>query len=423
MTQQAYAFIGLTALVAGLIAVLVFAMLRFMAAARDTRRTLRESHGESALLSAALQDAVSRLRAQERAMAARAEASERLNGEIVASLTAGLLVVGLDGRVRILNPSGRRLLGIAETEPVSDCQYTQLLSGAAPLSATIAECLQSRSAIVRREIEIAGAPGRPVHLGVTASPLLDEQRQPAGAICLFTDLTAVVDLEEQLRLKDTLARLGELTAGLAHEFRNGLATIHGYARLVDADRLEEQDRRCVLGIRDETDSLGRIVTNFLNFARPAQLTVGPVDLEALIARVADEITVEVSPRGGTVSVSGAFPELQGDEVLLRQAFSNLGRNAVEACASSEAPPAIGITGRIDSDARVVQIRVTDNGPGVDAAVRHRIFRPFFTTKRDGTGLGLALVQKIVVTHNGRIVVGRASSGGAQFEVTLPIAPA
>jgi len=421
MTQQAYAFIGLTALVAGLIAVLVFAMLRFMAAARDTRRSLRDSSGESALLSAALQEAVSKLRAQERAMTARAEASERLNSEIVASLTAGLLVVGLDERLRILNPSGRRLLGIGGEIDVSERDYKDLLAGAAPLSTTIEECLRSRSAIVRRQIEIPGQDGRSVHLGVTVSPLIDDRQHPAGAICLFTDLTAVVDLEEQLRLKDTLARLGELTAGLAHEFRNGLATIHGYARLVDADQLSEQDRRCVLGIRDETDALGRIVTNFLNFARPARLAVGPVDLEAVIARVAEEIGAEASARGGSVSVSGTFPELQGDEVLLRQAFSNLGRNALEACAAADAAPAITISGRVDPAARAVRIRVTDNGPGVDAALRDRIFRPFFTTKREGTGLGLALVQKIVVTHNGRVAAGNAPSGGAQFEVTLPIA--
>ena len=91
---------------------------------------------------------------------------------------------------------------------------------------------------------------------------------PSGVICLFTDLSAVVDLEEQLRLKDTLARLGELTAGLAHEFRNGLATVHGYARLLNLDALPPQDRKYVEGLRAETEALGQVVTNFLNFARP-----------------------------------------------------------------------------------------------------------------------------------------------------------
>ena len=114
MNQQAYAFIGLTAVVAGLVGVLVFAALRFLAAARDSRRHMRESGMENTVLTAALDEAIGRLKAQERAMAARAEASERLSGQIVASLTAGLIVTDLGGRVRILNPSSRRLLGLGD---------------------------------------------------------------------------------------------------------------------------------------------------------------------------------------------------------------------------------------------------------------------------------------------------------------------
>ena len=182
-----------------------------------------------AILSAALQEAVTQLRAQERAMAARAEASERLSIEIVTSLTSGLLVVGLDGTPADPQPVGRRLLGVSD--PVPFTSYTDLLHEAVPLADVVEECLETGQPIVRRAVQLRSR-GRALHLGVTASPLLDEESKPAGAICLFTDLTAVAELEEQLRLKDTLARLGELTAGLAHEFRNGLATIHGYARLV-----------------------------------------------------------------------------------------------------------------------------------------------------------------------------------------------
>jgi two-component system, NtrC family, sensor histidine kinase HydH len=420
MTQQAYALLGLTALVAGLVGVLVFAVLRFAAAARDTRRHLREHGAETALLSAALQEAVTKLKAQERAMAARAEASERLSGEIVASLTAGLLVVGLSGEVRILNPSARRLLGIGEAPP--GVTFRDLVGGS-PLADLVEECLRSRQPIVRRSIQLADARGPATHLGVTVSPLVDEQAQPVGAICLFTDLTAVVDLEEQLRLKDALARLGELTAGLAHEFRNGLATIHGYARLVNVEALDPPTRQCIDGIRQETDALGRVVTNFLNFARPAQLAVGPVDLRDLVGKVADDIRADIDARGGRVEVTGEFPRIQGDEILLRQAISNLARNAVEACTEAGTAPRIGIDGRVDAEHRVLRISVTDNGPGIDPAARERIFRPFFTTRREGTGLGLALVQKIVVTHNGRITAQTAPAGGAQFDVVLPLAPA
>src|SRR5207302_1071720 len=116
MSPNAYSFVGLTAIVAGLVAVLTFAMLRFAAAARDTRRHLREGGGgDTAVLAAALQDAVAKLKAQERATAARADASERLSDEIITSLTAGLLVVGLNGEIRIVNPAGRRMLEVPET--------------------------------------------------------------------------------------------------------------------------------------------------------------------------------------------------------------------------------------------------------------------------------------------------------------------
>ncbi len=352
-------------------------------------------------------------------MAARAEASERLSDEIVASLTSGLLVVGLDGRLRILNPAGRRLLGVSD--PIPFTSYTDLLHESVPLADIVAECLATGKPIVRRAIQLHTR-GRALHLGVTASPLLDEESQPAGAICLFTDLTAVAELEEQLRLKDTLARLGELTAGLAHEFRNGLATIHGYARLIKLENLESKNRQCVEGIRAETDALGRIVTNFLIFAKPEQLSLAPLDLRELVDRAADDLRGDVTRRGGAISVSGEFGTVEGDDVLLRQAVSNVIRNAMEACDRAGAVPAISVEGHADRERKWVRVRVIDNGPGVDASVRDRIFQPFFTTRRDGTGLGLALVQKIAVTHNGRVSVSNEPDGGAAFELVLPLTP-
>jgi signal transduction histidine kinase len=418
MTQQAYAFIGLTAVVAGLIGVLVFAALRFMAAARDARRNMRESGTENTLLTAALDEAIGRLKAQERAMAARAEASERLSGQIVASLTAGLIVTDLDGRVRILNPSSRRLLGLGDQSASGTVR--DLLGAESPLTLAIEECSRERVPIVRRSIELKDSRTPVTHLGVTVSPLVDEGRSPGGVICLFTDLSKVVDLEEQLRLKDTLARLGELTAGLAHEFRNGLATIHGYARIIDLESLPANQRTYVQGLRQETDALGQIVTNFLNFARPTQLILAPVDLQQIAERVAEEIRADVERRHGTVRVTGTWAVVDGDEVLLRQAISNLARNAVEACAGASVAPQIRLDAVHDARARLIHVQVSDNGPGIEPSLRERVFRPFFTTKRDGTGLGLALVQKIIVTHNGRVRVVDGPSGGTTMDVALPL---
>jgi signal transduction histidine kinase len=419
LTPSAYVLLGLTAIVACLVSVLAFALLKFISAARDTRRNARGAGAETAFLSAALQEAVGKLKAQERAMAARADASERLSAEIISSLTAGLLVVGLNGELRILNPAGRRMLN--QPDPGALDAYTPSPRDQ-PLHDVIAECVKSRLPIVRRTVTLLPDEGHQMtYLGVTVSPLTDEDGKPHGAICLFTDLTGVKDLEAQLRLKESLATVGELTAGIAHEFRNGLATIHGYSKLLDLDALPAEYRPYVEGIRAETESLSQVVTNFLTFARPAELTLTRVSLAAICERAAEEVRGDARALGGAVEVDGEFGELEGDEVLLRQAFSNLLRNAVEACSGGAAPPRVRIHGEIDWTQHVSKISVGDNGPGIPPALRDRVFRPFFTSKRSGTGLGLALVQKIIVFHNGRISIGTSPLGGAAFQITLPIA--
>lgn len=415
MTQAGYALLGLTALVAFLVAILTFAFLRFAAAARQSNRHLRQTGSETALLSATLQEAVTKLKAQERAMSDRAAASEQLSAQIVESLTAGLLVVEKTGEIDIFNPAGRLMLDIT-TDPTGG-DYREVLRHAPTLVAVIDECLQSSQPILRRTIEVPGS-SRPLHFGVTVSPLHGTTR-PGAAICLFSDLTNVIELEEQLRLKDTLARLGELTAGIAHEFRNGLATIHGYSRLIDPEALPVQYRPYVEGIRQEADALGKVVTNFLGFARPEQIALAPVDLAAIAQRAADDLHHEL-PAGTQVIIGGGFGDILGDEVLLRQVFGNLIRNAVEASEKAGRIPAVDIVGSVDPRLGVCRVTVDDNGPGINDADRERVFQPFFTTRSRGTGLGLAIVQKVVVMHNGRIHAGSSAIGGASFQLVFPL---
>jgi PAS domain S-box-containing protein len=414
MNPTVTAVLGLTIIVAALIAVLMFAMLRFAAAARDSKRFLSENKSENAFVTAALQDALTKLKAQEREMSARAEASERLSSEIVESLSSGLLVVSSDGRLRILNPAGRRLLTL--TDAALTRTYREVLPAA--LAEVIEECLSGGRPIVRRQLFVGATAHSPAYLGVSVSPLSNGHGQAHGVICLFTDLTPVVEMEEQLRLKESLAQVGELTAGIAHEFRNGLATIHGYARLLDLKSLLPEYHPHLLGIRQETEALGEVVTNFLNFAKPAQLTLSEVDLRAIVERAAEEIGTDTRALGGQVTIRGEFPVIYGDDVLLRQAFNNLLRNAVEACADTAVAPQVEVEGK--REASNVRVSVNDNGPGIPTAVRERIFQPFFTTKSRGTGLGLALVQKIVVSHNGRLHVAAGPAGGASLQVVLPV---
>ena len=408
LTLAGPALLGLALIIAMLLIVAVVMLVR---AASGRTRARKADGGDTAMLSMALQEAVNKLKAQERQMAARAEASERLAGQIVEGLTSGMVVVDRDGAVQTLNPAARRILGLdadAGTGPMTDG-----LRQVPALAEVIGEALRTTAPIVRRTVTLDRGP-RPAHLGVTVSHLTGADGEMQAVVCLFTDLTAVVELEERLRLKEALARLGELTAGLAHEFRNGLATIHGYGRLLDPDALPEPARTYVEGIRAETTALGEVVTNFLRFARPEQLAMAPVELRAIVTRAIDDL-----PGAADVTVcEGQFATVNGDDVLLRQAFSNLVRNSLEACAGGATTPALVVRGAIEGND--VFVTVDDNGPGLAPAAVDRLFQPFATTKAAGTGLGLAIVQKVIVSHNGVVVAGASPAGGARFQVRLPI---
>jgi two-component system, NtrC family, sensor histidine kinase AtoS len=403
-----FALLGITLAIVVLLIVVLMRVVRVMSGRGVAQRRAAE-RGESALLSLALQDALTKLKQQERATAARAEASERLAGQIVEGLTSGLVVVDREGVVQSVNPAARRILHL--DKDAGGVPLRQFLATAPAMADVIDEALQGASPILRRTIALGK--GKSQHLGVTVSPITDTDGSLQAAVCLFTDLTAVVQLEEQLRLKEALARLGELTAGLAHEFRNGLATIHGYGRLLDPQSLPEPARTCVEGIRAETIALGEVVTNFLKFARPDQLALAPVDLRAVIMRAVDDL----AGAAACTTVQGNFGIIEGDDVLLRQAFSNLLRNSLEACESAQVTPRITVHG--DTTRTGVSVVLEDNGPGFEPEALQKAFQPFATTKAAGTGLGLAIVQKVIVSHNGHITASNRAEGGARFQIRLP----
>lgn len=407
-----FALLGITLVIVVLLIVVLLRVVKVMSGRSAAQRRAAE-RSESMMLSMALQEALTKLKQQERATAARAEASERLSSQIVEGLTSGLVVVDRAGVVQSVNPAARRILELDENG--IGVPFRQFLASAPAMSAVIEEALGGASPIVRRTIALAK--GKSQHLGVTVSPIAGADGSLQAAVCLFTDLTAVVQLEEQLRLKEALARLGELTAGLAHEFRNGLATIHGYGRLLDPQSLPEQARTCVEGIRAETIALGEVVTNFLKFARPEQLTLAPVDLRAVIVRAVEDLP----GAAGAATIDGSFGTIEGDDVLLRQAFSNLFRNSLEACELAAVTPRISVHGELGN--AHVDVLVRDNGPGLEPEALQKAFQPFATTKAAGTGLGLAIVQKVIVSHNGNITVANHPRGGAQFAIRLPLSNA
>ncbi|MEX2270058.1 MAG: ATP-binding protein [Vicinamibacterales bacterium] len=419
MDLNTLALFFLVAVVFVLFALAVLVLMRLVSSAR--RLSQAEQGAGTAYMAAAMQEAVARMRDHERQLAARAEASELLSDQVIDSLPSGLLVTDAAAMPQRINPAGARMLGMRAANDDLRSLWDTLGESGQALRALIDECLGTGAGSSRRTLVIS-AGGTRRHLGAGVSPLRDSRGTVTGAICLFTDLTSVVDLEDQLRLKDSLARLGELTAGLAHEFRNGLATIHGYARLMNADKLPADHRGYVESLRAETESLTEIVSNFLNFAKPARPAQVRFALGPIVARAVDDARAEAAKHAGQVMAEGDFDAVEGDDVMMRQALSNLLRNAVEACVEAGTTPRVRVTGSVDTTAGVQRLTVSDNGPGVAASVGDKVFQPFFTTRGRGTGLGLALVQKIVVSHNGRIALGTSPEGGAEFAIVLPLAP-
>ena len=378
----------------------------------------------SAFMAASMQGVIQKLRDQEKELERlhriekeRAAHTERLSEEVTRNMPAGLLVVNVTGIISSANPAAEQVLGI---RGLGFRRYSEALGEASDLTRLVAECLTDGKIFRREEVEHATPSGESRHLGVTISPIRKGQEKINGAICLLSDLTELAALQQQMQLKENLAALGELSAGIAHEFKNALATISGYAQMIRAEELGGEASDYADHILEQTRNITHVVTEFLKYARPLEISNEPVPLQGVLERVISEIA-EAKP-AVQVRSEGAFGNVPGDEGLLRQALLNLVRNAAEACASTATGGQVLLTGELirAEDGGSQRIRVLDNGPGIESDALSKLFRPFYTTKADGTGLGLAVVQKIIVQHGGNVEARNRPEGGAVFIVTLPL---
>jgi len=420
-------FFGMTAVL--LIGVLVLSILllrRAYGRAGSTNASDKDPiprvENAPAFMTASMQAVILKLREQEkelerlhRAERERAENTARLSEEVTRNMPAGLLVIGANGLISATNPAAEQALGI---KTLAFRRYSEALGESSELSDLIQQCLADGKTFRREQTEHVTPDGIHRELGVTISPIRRAQEKATGAICLLSDLTELTSLQKQMQLRENLAALGELSAGIAHEFKNALATISGYAQMIQsepnaADTLENAEK-----ILDQTRSISHVVTEFLRYARPLEISEEPVALRVLLDRTACEIQ-ELQPQI-RISIEGNFSEIAGDEGLLRQVFLNLARNAAEA-ASDSPNPAVILRGEtsVSSEDRTQRIRILDNGPGIPIDALPKLFRPFFTTKVNGTGLGLAVVQKILLQHGGQVEAQNRVGGGAEFIVTLP----
>jgi signal transduction histidine kinase len=335
----------------------------------------------------------------------RANSAEKFSERIVASLPSGLIAFDGAGLSMAINTPGRALLEVNGTALGES--YKQLFGAHEELARMVGDCLQTGNVYRRTEIEAVSENGKLRRLGATIAPIeLPPERGPRGALCLLTDITEVTELREQVALKNNLESLGEMSAGLAHEFKNAIATLQGYAQLLQSMELNDKAQVAAGSLLNEVRNLSGMVTAFLNFARPQPLQLEEVSVVELIEDCAAEMALKL-----VVDVDRSLT-VRADERMLRLALLNLIRNGAEA--SSDA--CVSVSAARDNGSVVIQVR--DNGPGISPADLQKIFIPFFTTKAKGHGIGLALTHRIITQHGGTLTAANSPEGGALFTIKL-----
>jgi PAS domain S-box-containing protein len=375
------------------------------------------------------QKVVAQLQAQQRELEAlsardraRAATAEKFSERIVASVPSGLVAFDADGRATVVNAPARALIE-AEAE-AEGSSVRELLRSSPDLAEMVERCLQTGEVYRREEVTATGRRGQVRRLGATVAPI-DPTREPEGArgaLCLLTDLTEVLQLREQVALKKNLESLGEMSAGLAHEFKNALATLHGYAQLMQSLKLDDNGQAASDALLQEVRHLSEMVTAFLNFARPQPLDLAEVSLRELIEECALELRALYDERRVELLLEGDFADVRADERMLRQALLNLLRNAAEAIDEESTERRVWLRGSTRSDVEgkvwaVMELR--DTGSGIQPADMQRIFIPFFTTKSTGHGVGLSLTHRVITDHGGTLSAANSPEGGAFFTIRLP----
>jgi signal transduction histidine kinase/HAMP domain-containing protein len=369
------------------------------AAVETFARTIDELEARTAELEALRQ------REQERADALAVTAAT-----LVRSHPGGLLVIGPSGILAEANGPALAALGLDR----------EALGG--PAAGRLADwdvLARAVEAALRGEPTLAAEASRGDSTGakvlaVTAVPVADAEGRLLGALVFLEDRTAVRRLERELSFRRELASLGEMSAGIAHEFRNATAAILGYARLAGAAGDAEARGRHLARIRAEAEHVARVTGDFLLFARPERVHLAPVDLATFLEEVVSEGRA-TSP-GVSIALQGDLPTLEADAALLRRALVNLVRNAAEAAGEEGR---VLVRGERAADG-AFSLTVEDSGPGIAPDALPGLFVPFSSTKEGGTGLGLSLVAKIAALHGAVVTAGRSATlGGASFRVAFP----
>jgi len=354
-------------------------------------------------------------------------------GEILRHLKSGLITIDNRGRIVYFNQAAEEILGYSEAEVKGkDCRdvFKQRMP---QLAEKIIQVVKFNQEDSRGLLYIEDKSSRKVPIGISTSILGDSEKGVRGVIAVFQDITEVMKLEERIRIADRLAAVGELSAGIAHEIRNPLASISGSVEVLKEElSLSEENRKLLDLIIKETGRLNRILTYFLKYAR-----IGPSMLSKVeLVRILDEV-IEIAKKHPSfkenISIHKVFSSnvryALGEENQIKQIILNLLVNAMESMEgrwgeilitdkSLNQTDEFYFTEEESDEAEWVSIAIVDQGKGMTSEQKEKIFSPFYSTKKNGTGLGLPIVQRLVNNLGGRIEFRSQSGKGSVFVVYL-----
>ncbi|MGH7359929.1 MAG: two-component system sensor histidine kinase NtrB, partial [Candidatus Rokuibacteriota bacterium] len=342
---------------------------------------------------------------------------ERLLASVVRSVDDCIVTTDIGGRLVTVNAAGERLFGASEAELIGAPWWELLGAGASGGHAGGAfNGVYAWKGDVRARTR--GGREFPAHLAVT--PIFDPNGQVLGTVGVLRDLTEQRELQRRLIQQETLASLGQMAAGVAHEIRNPLGGIKMAMAVLAKHDGDTLSREMTESMRSGVAEIESIVSHLLDYTRETRLDRQPFDVERIVREVVQALGSDARTRSVALSCSQTFPNgVVGlvDGPRVRQVVTNLVRNAMEA-AERRLNGRVEVTCHERDDAIVFE--VVDNGVGMTAHERERMFLPFFTTKPTGTGLGLAIVKKIVDLHGGDIRVASEPGRGTRVAITLPM---
>jgi len=338
---------------------------------------------------------------------------------VVENMPIGLVATDSRQRVAVFNQVAESVLQTSAANAIGSPAQQTL---PAALWSQVEALEAPHTVVLEKEIDCMTRAGRAIPLEISAGRLTDADGHDLGSILLFKDLSEVRSLRSEIARTQRLATVGRLAAGVAHEIRNPLSSIKGFATYFrERYRDNEQDAQTASILIQEVDRLNRVVGQLLEFSRPINILPRPVRPDRLIADIAKLVEAQAQARGITVAVRhpADMPDVPLDGDRLNQVLLNLFLNGIEAM---DRGGVLTVQAAQASDASRLEIRVSDTGTGIPPEDLAHIFEPYFTTKPSGTGLGLAIAHNIVEAMGGEIAVQSTSGTGTTFTLKLPIRP-